>query len=231
MVKLPVLEMVTALLLNTPAVKLAVVPLPADKVPVEVISTVPVKLVTVLLLASCAVIVAILNDVPAVCVPIEEIAKWCRVPGFTVKLLLVPVSVLPVLVAVMVKLPVLEMVTALLLNTPAVKLAVVPLPDDKVPVDVISTVPVKLVTVLLLASWAVIVAILNALPAACVLMLEIAKGCGSPGFTLNVLLPVLLEPVTTKVTPVPATVGVTLTLLNTPAVNAADVPVMPAVPL
>ena len=73
-------------------------------------------------------------------------------PGFTVKLLLVPVSVLPVLVAVMVKLPVLEMVTALLLNTPAVKLAVVPLPADRVPVDVISTVPVKPVTVLLLAS-------------------------------------------------------------------------------
>jgi hypothetical protein len=29
----------------------------------------------------------------------------------------------------------------------------------------------------------------------------------------------------------PATVGVTLTALNTPAVNAADVPVIPAVPL
>ena len=34
-----------------------------------------------------------------------------------------------------------------------------------------------------------------------------------------------------NVMPVPATVGVTLTPLNTPEVNAAEVPVIPAVPL
>ena len=190
------------------------------------------KLVTVLLFTSWAVRVMPVMAVPAVWgEAMVEIAKWCSPAGMIVKLLLVPASVPPVLVAVIVKVPLLEMETERLASTPLVKFAVVPLPDDKVPVDVISTVPVKLVTVLLLASWAVIVAILNALPAACVLMLEIAKWCRAPGFTLNVLLPVLLEPVTTKVTPVPATVGVTLTLLNTPAVNAADVPVMPAVPL
>ena len=76
-----------------------------------------------------------------------------------------------------------------------------------------------------------IVAILKDVPAVCVLIEEIAKWCKAPGFTSNVLLPVLVDPVTTKVNPVPDTVGVTLTLLNTPAVKEADVPVMPAVPL
>ena len=41
----------------------------------------------------------------------------------------------------------------------------------------------------------------------------------------------MVDPVTTKVLPLPATVGVTLTPLNTPKVNAPDVPVIPAVPL
>jgi len=49
--------------------------------------------------------------------------------------------------------------------------------------------------------------------------------------TSKVAVPVLLEPVTTKVLLAPAVVGVTLTLLNTPKVKAADVPVIPAVPL
>ncbi len=60
---------------NTPDEKLAVVPLPADKVPVEVISTVPVNEVTVLLSVSWAVMVVILKEEPAVCVLIVEIAK------------------------------------------------------------------------------------------------------------------------------------------------------------
>ena len=93
----------------------------------------------------------------------------------TVKLLLVPVSVLPVFVAVIVKLPLLEIVTEWLLSTPEVKAEVVPLPDDSVPVEVISTVPVKVVTVLLLASWAVIVVMLKADPAVCVPIVLIAK--------------------------------------------------------
>ncbi len=78
---------------------------------VVVRSTVPVKLVTVLLLISCAVMV-MLKAVPAVCGElIVAMAKWWSDPALTVKLLLVPLSVLPVFVAVMVKLPVLEMVT------------------------------------------------------------------------------------------------------------------------
>ena len=41
----------------------------------------------------------------------------------------------------------------------------------------------------------------------------------------------MVDPVTTKVLLAPAVVGVTLTPLNTPKVKAADVPVIPAVPL
>ena len=59
MVKLPVLVMVTLWEANTPLVNVAVVPLPADNVPVELISAVfpaPSKNVNVLLLVSSAVI-------------------------------------------------------------------------------------------------------------------------------------------------------------------------------
>ena len=72
MVKLPVFDMVTLWEANTPLVNVAVTPLPADSVPVEVISTVfaaPSKATTVLLLESCAVI-WMLNPVPAAWVPI-----------------------------------------------------------------------------------------------------------------------------------------------------------------
>ncbi len=67
-VKLPVLLTVTLCEANTPAVNDVEVPLPAERVPVDVISTVlapPLKKVIVLLFASSAVI-WILNDVPAV---------------------------------------------------------------------------------------------------------------------------------------------------------------------
>ena len=51
--------------------------------------------------------------------------------------------------------------------------------------------------------------------------------------TLKVLVPVLLgdPPVTMKVLLLPAVIGVTLTPVNWPAVNPAEVPVIPAVPL
>jgi hypothetical protein len=63
--------MVTLWEANTPLVNVAVVPLPAERVPVDVISTVlpaPVNGVTVLFSVSWAVI-WILKEVPAVCVP------------------------------------------------------------------------------------------------------------------------------------------------------------------
>ncbi len=71
MVKLPVFDIVTLWEANTPFVKVAVVPLPADRVPVELISTVlpaPVYCVAVLLLASSAV-TWILKATAAVCNP------------------------------------------------------------------------------------------------------------------------------------------------------------------
>ena len=66
----------------------------------------------------------------------------------TRKALLVPLSEPAVLVAVIVKVPVLEIVTLCDASTPAVKAAVVPPPAESVPVEVMLTVPVKLVTVL-----------------------------------------------------------------------------------
>ena len=72
----------------------------------------------------------------------------------------IPLFVLvAVSVAVIVKLPTLEIVTLWEANTPFVNVAVVPLPADRVPVELMSTVlppPSKKVWVLLLASWAVI---------------------------------------------------------------------------
>ena len=54
---------------------------------------------------------------------------------------------------------------------------------------------------------------------------------GAAGLTLKELLvPFFVDSVTIKVNPLPATVGVTLTPVNTPAVNAPEVPVIPAVP-
>ena len=113
------------------------------------------------------------------------------------KLLLVPVSDPPVRVAVIVKLPVLEIVTLCEARTPELKAAVVPLPEDSIPVEVMFTVPVKPVTVLLLVSCAVTL-MLNALPAVCVLILPRAKWCNAPAFTVKLLLmPVWPEPSST----------------------------------
>lgn len=172
-VKLPVFEIVTACDDRTPEENVAVVPEPEERVPVEVMVTVLEKLVTVLLFASCATTL-MLKEVPAVCVPIElpEVlvtAKWWSTPGSTVNELEVPASAPPVLVAVMVKLPVLEIVTACDDRTPEENEAVVPEPADNVPVEVISTVPLNEATVLLLASLATIL-ILNDEPAVCVPM-------------------------------------------------------------
>jgi hypothetical protein len=70
--------------------------------------------------------------------------------------LLVPVSVPAVRFAAIEKVPTFENVTLYGFSTPFVKAAVVPLPDASVPVDVISTVSPKLVTMLFKLSTAVI---------------------------------------------------------------------------
>ena len=76
-------------------------------------------------------------------------------PGSTVKLLLVPIGFgLPAPVAVMVKFPVLVIVT-LWVRTPLVNALLVNVPPDSVPVELMLTLlppPLKLVTVLLNAS-------------------------------------------------------------------------------
>src|SRR5439155_1201918 len=125
--------------LNAPEVAGVIVPA------VVLRSTVPVKLVTVLLLASCAVIV-MLNADPAVCgLLIVAMANFVGAPGLTSNALLVPVAAVfgawPV--AVMLKLPVFEMVTVWEASTPLAKFAVVPPPADNVPVELMVTCPVK----------------------------------------------------------------------------------------
>ena len=74
---------------------------------------------------------------------------------------------------------------------------------------------------------------LNAVPAVPVLGTVVyASFVASPGLTVVIVAePVWPDPsFTVTVKLLPATVGVTLALLNTPAVNAGDVPVTPAVP-
>ena len=109
------------------------------------------------------------------------------------KLLLVPVSAPPLVrVAVIVKLPVFEIVTACEFSTPAVNAAVVPSPAESVPVEVMSTVPVNPVTVFPFASRAVI-RMLKLEPAVCGPMLpppacSTRKSASAPGLTVNELL-------------------------------------------
>ena len=146
--------------------------------------TVLVNPVTVLLFASCAVIV-MPNAVPAVCGSlIVLIANFANAPAFTSNVLLVPVSVPPVRVAVIV-LPVPACVTVTFcVRTPAT--------NDPETVGAIApavvlrfTVLVNAVTVLLFASCAVIV-MSNAVPAVCgLLMLAIANLLSAPASTVN----------------------------------------------
>jgi hypothetical protein len=161
-------------------------------------------------------------------------------PGSTVNVPLTPVSLPPVLVAVIVtNAPDLVSVMLSPVRTPDVKspdvngVTVPPAPSS---VSVKSTVlpaPLKLVTVLLFKSCAVIVGPVKAVPAVCVTGVVTAKWCNAPGFTSKVAVPILLgdPPVTMNVLLLPATVGVTLTPLNTPDEKSPDEPVIPAVPL
>src|SRR2546426_754772 len=154
---------------------------------------VPLKPVTVLLFTSRAVIL-MLNDVPAVCVPMApppnaSTRKLLSAPGFTVNGLLVPFDPF---VAVSVKLPVFEIVTLCEVSTPDANAAVVTGAPTSVPVDVSVAVPVNPVTVLLFASRAVIL-MLNGVPAICVPMApppnaSTRKLFSAPGFTVNALL-------------------------------------------
>jgi hypothetical protein len=117
----------------------------------------PLKLVTVLPRASVA-LTLMLKAAPAVCVPMGPslvlvTAKLANGPAFTSKLLLVPDCAPPdVLVAVIVKVPLFEIVTLREANTPLTNVGVVPPPAERVPVEVIFTVlpaPLKLVAALL----------------------------------------------------------------------------------
>ena len=123
------------------------------------------------------------------------------------------------------------------LSTPAVNAAEVPV-APAVPAK--ATVPVKTfgpeLRTLPLASFAVMLTMLPLMDAPAVadaiVVGLITKDASTPGFTVVMVAePVWLEPSSTvTVSDEPATVGVTLTLERTPAVNAAEVPVTPAVP-
>jgi hypothetical protein len=170
-VYVPTLEIVIECEARTPAVNAKVVPPPDDIVPVEVMFTVPEKPVATFPSTSNAVMV-ILKGTPAVWVPIfpppnAATTKLFTLPALTANELLVPNSTPDVFVAVIVNVPVFDIVTLCVERTPDVNAAVVPLPALNVPVDVISTVLVNEVTVLLKASFAVTL-IANEVPTVCV---------------------------------------------------------------
>jgi hypothetical protein len=174
-----------------------------------------------------------LNGVPAVFAPlIAAIVKWSSAPGFTVNVLLVPVSEPPGLVAVMVLLvPALVSVTNWLDNTPELNAPLVRGAPASPPVaDVRTTVPLKLVTVLLVASRAVIL-ILNGVPADWVPIFpppidSTRKFARAPALTVKELLVPVSDPPDLVAVRVkfPVFEIVTLCDANTPDENAAVVP-------
>lgn len=91
------------------------------------------------------------------------------VPGLTVNVLLTPFWLPEEFVAVMVQFPTLVMLTVWEESTPDEKFAVVPCPVPMVQLDVIETVPLKVVTVVPVPSIAVST-ILNVCPACFALM-------------------------------------------------------------
>jgi hypothetical protein len=109
-VKEPVFVIVTECELSTPLVNAAVAPLPALNVaPAAAIVTVLLKFVTVLLLASCAVM-RIVNGVPAVCVSTLPPAdastlKWLTAPKPTTLEYGLPEIAVPDCVIVMASVP------------------------------------------------------------------------------------------------------------------------------
>ena len=111
---------VTLCLASTPLTNLALVTGEPDSVALDVIFTVPVNPVTVLPLASSAVMVTV-KGVPAVCgeVVVEKM-NLLKAPGLTVKALLVPVWPLPSLTVSVVPLWAEVMVRLWLLSTPLV---------------------------------------------------------------------------------------------------------------
>ncbi len=114
--------------------------------------------------ASCAVTVTSLLSPAVIGSVIPETTNTVAAPGLTVNVFEVPFAVAEVSVAVMSKLPTFEIVTLWEESTPLVNAAVVPSPAIKFPEEVISTVPLKPVTVLPRKSRAVIW-MLNGLPA------------------------------------------------------------------
>ena len=156
-------------------------------------------------------------------------------PGFTVNELLVPAGSggVPMAVAVIVKLPVFVIVTLKLLRTPFVNDGVVGAPENvRVPVEVrltLSPLPLKLVAVLLKASWAVIVT-LKAVPAVCGLaMVAKANLVTVPAFTVKLLLVAPARPVLAALNVNdPACVGTRLENVARPLTAATEVVDEPA---
>jgi hypothetical protein len=249
-VKFPVFEIVTLREASTPATNAGVVPPPAERIPVEVISTVPVKLVTVLFPASRAVILR-LNAVPAVCPGIappaeDSTRKFVTPPAMTANTLLVPDSLPAVFVAVIVNVPVFDIVMPDEARTPPVNAALVPPPEERIPVEVIVTVPLNPVCVLLFASRAMIL-IVKGVPADCVGItppteFSTRKFASAPGPTANELLDpvcapavfvavIVNDPVLEIVTPEDARTPLTNAALVPPPADRTPVDVMFTVPV
>src|SRR2546427_12850351 len=158
---------------------------------------------------------------------VVSVGCWTKTTLFaaaalTVNVLLVPVA--PPCVAVSV-LPVPAWVTVTLwVWTPLSPATNVTLVGAIVPAVVLRfTTPVKPVTVLLLASWAVM-AMLDGGPAACgLLIVPIANLFSAPAFTVNALLVPVFPEFAAVIVKLPVFVRVTLCGSSTPAANAAVV--------
>jgi hypothetical protein len=155
-------------------------------------------------------------------------ASLLAMPGFTVKGLLIPViPLLPVAVAVSVKVPVFVIVTLWLVKTPFKNGPELKEPPSIVPFEdniTLSFEPVKPVSVLLLVSFAVI-EMLKAVPATCgLLIVEKTKCVTVPGFTVKLLLVafVRVPSEAVNVNDKPAAVGTRFENVATPA-DAATV--------
>jgi hypothetical protein len=136
------------------------------------------------------------NPLPPIVTQVGDIEFKTGTGLTTLNELDVPVSELPVLFAVIVNVPAVFKLMACEVSTPLVNEFVVFPPDDKLPVELISAVPLKTFTpllhVLLFASLAVIF-ILNGYPAVCVPIippdaLSTRKLFTIPGETVKLLL-------------------------------------------
>jgi hypothetical protein len=180
-----------------------------------------------------------LTDVPAVAeaIVIGFITNWLNTPGLTVSTCVAEVMVVgDVLAAVMVGVPALVSVYVKVALLDPLLIVSEPGVNVTVPLDELDNVTVRAPSVVFgLPYWSCrcTVMLLDATPAVVVTGVEVITSfVAAPGLTVvMVVVPTTDPEVAVIVKPLPAKVGVKVgKVVNTPAVNATEVPVAPAVP-